>query len=84
MHQIHFVTAAIKHQALRNSSGSLAIFAAIRRALAELSTELIDEGASGCQIRKAPAVKDLLLPSNRTSVMWLNMSRLMKIYDPAA
>jgi hypothetical protein len=54
------------------------------RALAELSTELIDEGASRCQIRKAPAVKDLLLPSNRTSVMWLNTSRLMKIYDLAA
>jgi hypothetical protein len=29
MHQIHFVTAAIEHQALPASSGSLAIFAAI-------------------------------------------------------
>jgi hypothetical protein len=52
--------------------------------LAELSTELFDEVASRCQIGKAPAVKDLLLPNNRTSVMRLNMSRLMKIYDPAA
>jgi len=52
--------------------------------LAELSTKMIDEGVSCCQIGKAPAVKDLLLPNNRTSVMWLNMSRLMKIYDPAA
>jgi hypothetical protein len=69
---------------LRSSSGSLAIFAAIRRALAELSTELFDEVASGCQIGKAPAVEDLLLPINRTSVMRLNMSRLMKIYDLAA
>jgi hypothetical protein len=45
-----------------------------RRALAELSTELFDEVASRCQIGKAPAVKDLLLPNNRTSVMRLNMS----------
>jgi hypothetical protein len=32
MHQIHFVIAAIEHQALPNSSANLAIFAAIRRA----------------------------------------------------
>jgi hypothetical protein len=51
---------------------------------AELSTELIDEVASGCQIRKAPAIKDLLLSYNPTSVMRLNTSRLMKIYDPTA
>jgi hypothetical protein len=64
----------------------LAIFAAILRdrALAELSTELFSEVVSRCQIGKAPAVKDLILPNNRTSVMWLNMSRLMKNYDPAA
>jgi hypothetical protein len=37
MHQIHFVTAAIKHQALRNSSGSLAMFAAIRREVSRQS-----------------------------------------------
>jgi hypothetical protein len=52
--------------------------------LAELSTELFDEVASGRQIGKAPTVKDFLLPNNRTSVMRLNMSRLMKIYDSAA
>jgi hypothetical protein len=54
------------------------------RALAEFSTELFDEILSGCQIGKAPAVEDLLLPINRTSVTRLNMSRLVKIYDPAA
>jgi hypothetical protein len=54
------------------------------RALAELSTELFDEVASRCQIGKAPTIKGLMLPNNRLSVMWLNMSRLMKIYDPAA
>jgi hypothetical protein len=32
MHQTHFVTAASDHQALPNSSGSFAMFAAIRRA----------------------------------------------------
>jgi uncharacterized protein YjiS (DUF1127 family) len=58
--------------------------AASRRALAKLSTELIDEGASRCQIGKAPAVKDLPLPNNRTPVTQLNMSRLMKGHDPAA
>jgi len=64
----------------------LAILLAILRdrTLAELSTELFTEVASRCQIGKAPAVKDLVLPNNRTSVMWLNMSRLMKINDPAA
>jgi hypothetical protein len=73
-----------EHHVLRTSSGSFATLAAILRALAELTTELFDEVASGCQIGKTPAVEDLLLPINRTSVMWLNMSRLMKIYDPAA
>jgi hypothetical protein len=52
-------------------------FATIRK----FSTELFDEVASRRQIWKAPAVEDLLLPINRTSVMRLNMSRLMKIYD---
>jgi hypothetical protein len=52
--------------------------------LVELSTELFDEVMSRCQIGKAPAVKDLPLPNDRTSVMWLNMPRFMKIYDPAA
>jgi hypothetical protein len=33
------------------------------------ATELFDEVASHCQIGKAPAVKDLPLPRNRTSVM---------------
>jgi hypothetical protein len=74
----------VRSKDLRRSPASFATLAAIRRALAELSTELIDEGASSCQIGKAPAVEDLLLPINRTSVTWLNMSRLMKIYDPAA
>ena len=54
------------------------------RVLAQLPTELFDEILSGCQIGKASAVEDLPLPSNRTSVMWLNVSRLMEIYDLAA
>jgi hypothetical protein len=52
--------------------------------LPELPIELFDEILSGCQIGKAPAVEDLVLPINRTSVMWLNVSRLMEIYDLAA
>jgi hypothetical protein len=38
MHQIHFVTAAIEHQALPNSSGSFATLAAIRRASSRVSS----------------------------------------------
>jgi hypothetical protein len=50
MHQIHFVTAAIDHQALPNSSGNLAIFAAILRAsslLSNLAGRARDDFAEG-------------------------------------
>jgi hypothetical protein len=69
-----------------NIPASFATLAAIRLASSRVSgtPHQFDEILSRCQIEKAPAVKHLSLSNTCTSVMWLDMSRLIKIYYPAA
>ena len=72
--------------------GSLAIFAAIRRAssrgsvirFVERSAKLFDEFVSNQQIGKAPSIIKLPFLQNCTSVSRLNMSCFVKLNDPAA
>jgi hypothetical protein len=65
----------------------LAVLTAIRRALSRVSkpsAKLFDERVSRHQIGKAPAIIDLVLPKSSASMSRLNVSRLMKLNDPAA
>jgi hypothetical protein len=75
---------------LRSSSGSLAIFAAIRRASSrvsnldvQFSAKLLDEGTSRRRVGKAPPKIDLGFFYNSPSVPHLNVSRFMKMQHPA-
>lgn len=47
----------------------------------ERSAKLFEEGASCCQIGKAPARINLIAPDNLATVSRLNVSRFMKTYD---
>jgi hypothetical protein len=51
---------------------------------AQPSVKLLDEGASACRIGKAPAIINFALPNRSTSMSRLNVSRMMKLNDPAA
>ena len=52
---------------------------------AEFPTKLFDKGASDQQIGKAPTITNLTLPGgNSTSILRLNVSRLVKLYYPPA
>ena len=84
----------LAYQVLRNSSGSLAIFAAIRCAssrsaswffgLQNFSAELFLERAGRLQIGKAPSKVNLVFYDNSPSVPHLNFSRAVKVHHPAA
>jgi hypothetical protein len=48
------------------------------------SAKLLDKGASRRRVGKAPAIINFALPSDSTSMSRLNVSRMMKLKDPAA
>jgi hypothetical protein len=76
---------------LHISSGSLAIFAAIRRVLGSspkwlrnLTTELFNKRASRVRIRKTPSKKEFTFSNKSPSMPRLNFSRPVKVQHPAA
>jgi len=73
-----------------NNSGSLAIFAAIRRASSVLpnwsrnfTAKLFDESVGHRRVRKTPAIIRLALLQNYMAVSRLDVSRIVKLHDPA-
>jgi hypothetical protein len=93
--RLYWLSIARQFSRGRTSSGSFAIFAAIRRAssrlerlsLGDRSAKLLDERSGCLQIGKAPAIMRFTCSSYRTctaSVSRLNVPRVVKSHNPAA